>query len=136
MLSCYSNYLCQFTLDVQLEGMLVRSLSHSGYTGNIFEPFHRGRTSKADLHTVLADIFERGNVIDLDQPPFADDGDAVAGLLYLRQNVGGEEDGASLSVDLGDHFIEFLLVEWVESAGWFVQDEQARFVHEDLHQPQ
>src|SRR6266568_5755941 len=75
-------------------------------------------------------------MVDFDQPSLADDCNAVAGLLYLRQNVRGEEDGASLGVNLGYHFIEFLLIEWVKSAAWFVQDEQARLVHEGLYQPQ
>ena len=74
-------------------------------------------------------------MIDLDQSPFADDSHAIAGMLDLWQNVRGEEDCVSLSAHLGYHFIEFLLVERVESAGWFVQDEQAWLMHEGLHQP-
>src|SRR5215467_955614 len=74
-------------------------------------------------------------MIDLDQPPFADDGDAVAGLLYLGQDMRGEEDCAPLGMDLGYHFIEFLLIERVQPTRWFVQDEQARLMHESLHQP-
>ncbi len=74
-------------------------------------------------------------MIDLDQPSLADDRHAVAGVLDLRQDVRGEEDGASLGAHLGDHAIEFLLVERVQSAGRFVQDEQAWLMHEGLHQP-
>ena len=83
MLAGDLNDLRQFTLDVQLEGVLIRSLSHAGHAGDIFKPFHRGRASKADLYLVLVEIFERGDMIDLDQLAFADDRDAVAGLLYF-----------------------------------------------------
>src|SRR5260221_6964715 len=75
-------------------------------------------------------------MIDGDQPPLADDGDAVAGLLHLGEDVRGKEDRASPGLDLGYHFIEFLLVEWIETAGWFIQDEQAWLMHEGLHQSQ
>ena len=85
---------------------------------------------------MLADLFERGNVVDPDQPPFTDDRHAVAGVLDFWQDVRGEEDRPSLGAHLGDHAIEFLLVERVQSAGGFVQDEQAWLMHKGLHQPQ
>ena len=136
MLSGDANDLRQLALDVQLERAFIPSLSHTSHIGDIFEPFHGGRASKADLYIVLVEIFERRDMIDRDQPPFADDGDAVAGLLYFWENVRGEEDRASLSANFGYHFREFLLVEWIEATGRFVQDEQARLVHKGLHQPQ
>src|SRR6266852_4133144 len=114
------NDLCQRTLHVQLQGTLIASLSHSGHTRDMFEPVYRSWASKADLHLMLADVLERGNVIDPDQPPFADDGHAVAGVFYFRQNVRGKEDGPAPGAHLGHHGIEFLMIEWVKSAGGFV----------------
>src|SRR2546428_10966895 len=109
--------------------MLIRSLLHLDHARDLLEPLERGWASKADLHLVLVDVFERRNVIDLDQPPCADDCDAVAGVLDLRKDVRGEEDRPSLGAPLSDHAIEFLLVEWVQAAGGFVQDEHAWLMH-------
>jgi hypothetical protein len=72
---------------------------------------------------MLVDVLERGNVIDPDQPPFADDRHAVAGVLDLGQDVRGKEDRPAPGAHLGHHGIEFLLIERVQSAGGFIQDE-------------
>src|SRR6266700_2619520 len=84
-----ANDLGQCTLDVQLQGTLICSLSHSGHARDMVEPVYRGWARKTDLDIVLADLFERRDMTDLDQSPFADDRDAVAGMLDLRQNVRG-----------------------------------------------
>src|SRR5260370_25292056 len=115
MLSRDLNDLRQCTLYVQLKVVLICSLSYFGHALDIFEPFHRGRVGETDLHIMLADVFELGNMINLDQPSFADDRHTVAGMLYLGEDMRGEEDGASLGAYLGHHFVEFLLVEWVET---------------------
>ncbi len=98
MLAREVNDLHQWTLDIQLEGVLIYSLRHAGHARDLFEPRYRGRTRKADLDIVLADLFERGNVVDFDQPPFANDRYTVARVLNLWQDVRGEEDRPSLSV--------------------------------------
>ena len=109
------NDLRQVTLDAQLQGVLIRAPSHVGYTHDVLEPRALGWASKGDLYIVLVDLFKRRHVIDLDQSSLADDRHAVAGMLHLRQDVRGEEDGPTLSAHLGYHTIEFLLVEWVQS---------------------
>src|SRR5260370_28555984 len=109
------NDLHQVTLDTQLQGVLICAPSHAGYARDLLEPLDRGRASKGDLYIVLADLFKRRHVIDLDQPSLADDRHAVASMLDLGQDVRGEEDGTSLSTHLRDHTTEFLLVEWVQS---------------------
>ncbi len=136
MLARDLNDLCQRTLHVQLQGTLIGSRRHFDHARDMLEPVYGSRASKADLHVVLADVLERGNMVDPDQPPFANDRHPVAGVLDLGQDVRGQEDGPAISTRLGHHVVEFLLVERVQSAGGFVQDEQARFMHEGLHQPQ
>src|SRR5438876_7526609 len=98
--------------------MLISSRHYVDYTHDMFKPFHRGWTRKADFYIVLMNIFECRDMVDFDQVSLADDRDAVAGMLDFRQNVRGEEEGASLGVYLGCHFIKFLLVERVQSTGW------------------
>src|SRR5260370_42339912 len=102
----------------------------------MFEPVYRSWTRKADLHIMLADVLERGNMIDPDQPPFADDRHAVAGMLDLRQSGRGTEEGLAISTHLGHHFVEFLLIERVQSAGRCVQYAQAWLVPEGPAYPQ
>src|SRR5579884_457797 len=136
MLAGDVNDLRQVTLDAQVQSALIRALSHVGYAYDLLEPGSLGWASKSDLHIVLVDLFKRGHVIDLDQSSLANDGDAVAGALDFRQHVRGEEDGASLSMYLGGHAIEFLLVERVQARGRFVEDKQPWLMHEGLHQPQ
>ena len=85
------NDLPQVTLDAQLQGVLIRALSHVGYARD-FEPVEGGRASKGDLHIVLVNLFERRHMINLDQSSLTDDRHAVAGMLDLWQNVRGEED--------------------------------------------
>ena len=59
--------------------------------------------------------------------------DAVAGLLHLAQDVRGEEDGAAVLARLRHHAVELVLVERVQAIGWLVQNQQARAMHERLH---
>src|SRR5579884_3538625 len=101
----------------------------------MLKPLRGGRPGKADLHVVLVDVFERGDVIDLDQPSLANDRHAVAGVFDFGQDVRGEKDSTSLCAHFSHHFIEFLLVERIQPAGWLVEDEDARLVHESLNQP-
>jgi hypothetical protein len=46
-----------------------------------------------------------------------------------------KENRSAISTHLGDHVIEFLLVERIQARCGFVQDEQARLMHESLYQP-
>ena len=39
------------------------------------------------------------------------------------------------ALHLGDHVVELMLIQRVEAAGRLVEDQQARLVHEGLHQP-
>src|SRR5258706_2619244 len=99
------NDLRQVTLDRELQGVLICTLSHAGYARDLLEPRDLGRASKGDLYIVSVDLFQRRHMIDLDQPSLADDRHAVAGMLDLWQDVRGEEDSPSLSTHLGDHAI-------------------------------
>src|SRR5260370_32608711 len=117
------NDLRQCTLYIKFQSAFIGSLCHFAHTRDILNPFYRGRVGETDLHLALADIFEGRNMIDRDQLSLTDDRHAVAGVLDLWQDVRGEEDRAPLGVYLGDHFVEFLLVERIEAAGWLVQDQ-------------
>src|SRR5579884_1790281 len=127
--------LCQRPLNVELHAAPVDSSFRFDDARDMLKPLRGGRPGKADLHIVLVDILERGDVIDLDQPPFANDRHAVAGVFDFGQDVRGEKDSTSLCAHLGHNFIEFLLVERIQPAGWLVEDEDARLVHEGLNQP-
>ncbi|NYH51241.1 hypothetical protein HNR06_000830 [Nocardiopsis arvandica] len=54
----------------------------------------------------------------------ADDADPVGELLYLGQDVAGEQDGAPLPAQLPDDLLEHGLLEGVQAGGRLVEQEQ------------
>src|SRR5690242_17819401 len=88
---------------------------------------------EGDGDVVALDVFQLGHAAHAHQPPLADDRHAVAGLLHLGQNMRGEEDGAPIVAHFAHHAVKLLLVERIQAVGWLVQNQQARAVHEGLH---
>jgi hypothetical protein len=82
---------------------------------------------------VVAQIAQRGDAIQTNERAVTDDADALAHLLDLRQDVRGEEDGAPVIAHLEEQLIEFNLVQRIEATARLIEHEQARLVHERLH---
>src|SRR5260370_7675458 len=99
-----------------------------------FERLCGNRVGERDRHLVTLDGLHFGYVPDAHQAPVADDADPGAGLLDFAQHVRRQKDGASFIARLEDQAIEFLLVQWIEAAGWLVENQQAWAVHEGLDQ--
>ncbi len=91
------------------------------------------RVGKRHGNFVVLDVLELGHAADTHQSPLADDGDAVAHLLDLRQDMRGEKDCASIVAHFFDHAVKLLLVERVQAISRLIQDEQARAVHKGLN---
>ena len=85
-----------------------------------------------DRHVAVAPPREVGDVLDGDEPPVADDRDAVAQALDLVEVVRGQEDRRAALALLGDDLVELLLHERVQAARRLVEDEQLRRVEERL----
>src|SRR5579864_6169848 len=96
MFACNFYDLSQCSLDMQLQDTCVGPRHHIDHACDMLKPFHCGWARKTDLHIVLANIFECGDMVDLDQSSLTDNRHAVTSMLYFRQNVRGEEDSASL----------------------------------------
>src|SRR6266851_4300161 len=90
------------------------------------------RLREGDRDLVALDVFQFVHAADADDSVVANDRDARAGLLDLAQDVRREEHRAALFASLADHAVELLLVERVEAAGRFFEDQQSRLVHEGL----
>ena len=73
-----------------------------------------------------------GHVLDDDQPPLADDRDAIGDVLHLGEDVRGEEHRAARRRALAHEAVELLLDEGVETARRLVEDEELRPVHQRL----
>ena len=84
----------------------------------------RHRPGERELDLVVGEVAQRLDPVDLDQPAFADDRDAVAGSLDLAQDVARQEDRPALGLRLADERVERLLDERVEARGRLVEDEQ------------
>ena len=73
--------------------------------------------------------------VDEVEPALPDQADAIGDVLYLGEDVRGEEDRAAALGGLGDELVERLLHERVEAARRLVEDEQVGIVHERLDEP-
>src|SRR5215218_5768227 len=80
-------------------------------------------------------VYERLRRLYRGEPAAADDPHPVAYPLDLGEVVRGEEDGASLGLDLLDDVEKLLLHQRVEPAGRLVEHQQRRPVEHGLHEP-
>src|SRR2546427_3173163 len=88
---------------------------------------------KFDFHLVDAYLMQFAQFQGLNQPAVADNADPVADVLNLGKNVRREEHRRSSVARLTAQVVELLLVERIETAGRFVEDQQPRAVHEPEH---
>src|ERR1700730_2354431 len=97
---------------------------------------NRGRgdgPGEFDFHLVDADLVQFAQFQGRDQPAVADDADPVADVLDLGKNVRREEDGRAGLARLPAEVVKLLLIEGIEAAGRFVEDQQPRTEHEPEH---
>ncbi|AZD59734.1 hypothetical protein C4K18_1750 [Pseudomonas chlororaphis subsp. aurantiaca] len=73
----------------------------------------------------------------LDDGAVVDDADVAAQLLSLFQVMGGEDDGDAFLIQFGEEAPHRTTQLDIHASGWFVEDQQARFVHQGPgdHQP-
>ena len=64
-----------------------------------------------------------------------DDGHAIADHLDVGEDVGREEDGAALGVQLDDQVAHLLAADGIEPGHRFVEDDQLRIAHQRLRDP-
>ena len=93
------------------------------------------RTLERDLELPECSSLERGDVVDGDDAPLAQHGDARRGVLDLRQHVRRQEDRDARRGALEHHRSELALQQRIESAGGLVEDQELGVVHERLHEP-
>ena len=80
---------------------------------------------EGQVHFVPPDVLQLGHAADAHEPALANDADAIADRLHLREDVRREEHGASVGAHLGHHPIELVLVERIEAARGLVEDRAA-----------
>ena len=95
-----------------------------------------GRPGEPHLHRPVASGEERADLLERHEPAVADDRDAVADPLDLREDVRREEDRAALRPQLVEDRVERPLHERVEALGRLVEDRQLRVVLERLDDPE
>ena len=108
-------------------------LLESGDRANAVE---RGRAREHDLDSVRAHAGELVKLPDGGEVPLADDADAIADVLDLRQNVRRDEDRRAPAASVTNKPIELLLMQRVEPARGLVEDEQGRLWREREEQRQ
>src|SRR6266550_2758283 len=127
-------------LDHGVSGALDRK-PHSGAvaqwldlddTFELREGVRRNRLCKGDGDLVALDVHQFVDAAHLDEAAFANDAHARARLLDLAQDVRGEKHSPALVARLSHHAGELLLVQRIEAARRFVEDEQAGAMHESL----
>src|SRR5260370_22022454 len=96
----------------------------------------RHGAGKFDFHLMDADLVQLTQFRHLDKPAVADDSDPVADVLDLGENVRREEDRRPCVARLTAEVVEGLLVERIEAARRFVEDQEARTLHEPEHDGQ
>ena len=94
-----------------------------------------GVVGDAHLDVALAMLEEARHVLEGDEPTAADDRDAVADPLDLRQHVGREEDRPSRGLEVVEDVVERALHQGIEPLGRLVEDRQLRVVLEGLDDP-
>src|SRR6266516_2440907 len=90
--SRYFDHSMQCTLNGQVQIRRTASGDDAEYPWQVAEPLGRGRSGEAEVHVVLFDVLERGDLINSHQFALADDAHVLAGVLDLRQVVRGEKD--------------------------------------------
>ena len=88
----------------------------------------RGRASELDLQRSRLALAQRVHRPGLDDGAAADEGDALADLLHVGQDVGGHKDGGSPVAHLSDDGEEFLAHQGVERFGGLVHNEEVGVV--------
>ena len=73
---------------------------------------------------------------DGDDPAVTEDRDLVGGLLDFAEHMRTKEDCLPVGLGLADHGEEFLLDEWVQPAGRFIQHQQLGIMHKCLDESQ
>src|SRR5205814_3744331 len=113
----------RWPLARQAHSMSVIERLHLDHSLERLERLDGNRRGERDRHLVTLDGLHLSYVPEAHETPVADDADGGAGLFDFAQHVRGEKDGAPFMARLEDHAIEFLLVEWVETARRLIEDQ-------------
>ncbi len=134
MQRCRFDHAIQLARHGQAQRVPIGKLLYLLHTGKPLEHLGWRGVGKGDGNFVALDVLQFGHAADTHQLPFTNNPNAVAGLLYLAQDVRRQKDGAPLIAHFSDHPVELLLVERVQAIGRLIQNQQARAVHKGLNQ--
>src|SRR5215813_11286661 len=133
MLRCCLNNGIYAARHDQTQGVPVGEGVHSFHTSQCSERLGWCGIGKGDKDLMTLDVLELRHTAYTHQCALAYDPYACTDLLYLTQDMRGEEDSAPVIAHLAHHCIKLLLVQGIKAIGRLVEHEQTRAVHKRLN---